>query len=200
MRTAGPLALHGSRCPRRDGPRLPRPSRSRDGATHHPTRECARLRSAERGPRADAPSRGPRTMTARTATVTRATRETSITLPLTLEGTGKADVKTGVGFLDHLLDSLSRHARFDLTLASKGDLHVDDHHTAEDCALALGQAVDRALGERRGVDRFGWGFAPPGGAPARAGGGLVGRADAGGGPGPARESVRGSPRREAFAT
>ncbi|HYU37553.1 MAG TPA: imidazoleglycerol-phosphate dehydratase, partial [Gemmatimonadales bacterium] len=114
-------------------------------------------------------------MTARTATVTRATRETSITLTLTLEGTGKADVKTGVGFLDHLLDSLSRHARFDLTLASKGDLHVDDHHTAEDCALALGQAVDRALGERRGVNRFGWAYAPLDEALARAVVDLSGR-------------------------
>jgi len=114
-------------------------------------------------------------MTARTATVTRATRETSITLTLTLEGTGKTDVKTGVGFLDHLLDSLSRHARFDLTLASKGDLHVDDHHTAEDCALALGQAVDRALGERRGVNRFGWAYAPLDEALARAVVDLSGR-------------------------
>src|SRR5436189_6200761 len=98
-------------------------------------------------------------MTARTATVTRTTRETSITVTLTLEGTGKTDVKTGLGFLDHLLDALSRHARFDLTLACKGDLQVDDHHTAEDCALALGQAVDRALGERRDVNRFGWAYA-----------------------------------------
>ncbi len=79
-------------------------------------------------------------MTARTATVTRATRETSATVTLTLDGTGQADVKTGLGFLDHLLDALSRHARFDVTLACKGDLQVDDHHTAEDCALALGQA------------------------------------------------------------
>src|SRR5205809_8040539 len=100
-------------------------------------------------------------MTARTATVTRTTRETSITVTLTLEGTGKADVKTGLGFLDHLLDALSHHARFDLTLACRGDLEVDDHHTAEDCALALGQAVDRALAERRGVNRFGWAYRPP---------------------------------------
>src|SRR6266566_302519 len=81
-------------------------------------------------------------MTARTAIVSRATRETSITVTLTLDGTGKADVKTGLGFLDHLLEALSRHARFDVTLACEGDLHVDDHHTAEDCALALGQALD----------------------------------------------------------
>src|SRR5439155_26035520 len=112
-------------------------------------------RAAGCSPRADTRRRGTRAMTARTATVTRATRETSITVTLTLEGTGNADVKTGVGFLDHLLEALSRHARFDLTLAGEGDLHVDDHHTAEDCALALGQELDRALCERRGVNRVG---------------------------------------------
>src|SRR2546430_13412545 len=116
-------------------------------------------------------------MTARTATVTRTTRETSITVTLTLEGTGKADVKTGLGFLDHLLDALSHHARFDLTVACKGDLEVDDHHTAEDCSLALGQAVDRALGERRGGNRFGWAYAPPGEALGRAAGGLSRRGE-----------------------
>src|SRR2546430_3341840 len=118
-------------------------------------------------------------MTSRTATVRRATRETSITVTLTLDGTGKTDVKTGLGFLDHLLDALSRHARFDVTLACKGDLGVDDHHTAEDCALALGQAVDRALGERRGVNPVGWAYAPPPAALARAVVDLPGRADAG---------------------
>src|SRR5438093_1072755 len=114
-------------------------------------------------------------MTTRTATVSRATRETSITVTLTLDGTGKADVKTGLGFLDHLLEALSRHARFDITLACEGDLHVDDHHTAEDCALALGQALDRALGERRGVNRFGWAYAPLDEALARAVVDLSGR-------------------------
>src|SRR3989441_12658234 len=95
-------------------------------------------------------------MSARTATVTRATRETSIRVPLALDGAGKTSIKTGIGFLDHLLDALGRHARFDLALTCEGDLAVDDHHTAEDCALALGEALDRALGERRGVNRFGW--------------------------------------------
>src|SRR6266498_1336759 len=99
-------------------------------------------------------------MSPRTATVTRATRETSIRVTLDVDGTGKTDVKTGIGFLDHLLDALGRHARFDLTLACEGDLQVDDHHTAEDCALALGEALDRALGERRGINRFGWAYAP----------------------------------------
>ena len=99
-------------------------------------------------------------MTPRTATVTRATRETSIRVTLDLASTGKTDVKTGIGFLDHLLDALGRHARFDLALTCEGDLQVDDHHTAEDCALALGEALDKALGERRGVSRFGWALAP----------------------------------------
>src|SRR5467141_2237183 len=114
-------------------------------------------------------------MSARTASVSRVTRETSITVTLTLDGTGTADVKTGVGFLDHLLEALIRHARFDITLACRGDLHVDDHHTAEDCALALGQALDRALGERRGVNRFGWAYAPLDEALARAVVDLSGR-------------------------
>src|SRR5947209_19376646 len=91
-------------------------------------------------------------MTTRTATVSRATRETSITVTLTLDGTGKADVKTGLGFLDHLLEALSRHARFDITLACAGDLHVDDRHTAEDYALALGEALDSAPDHARRVD------------------------------------------------
>jgi imidazoleglycerol-phosphate dehydratase len=92
--------------------------------------------------------------------VTRKTRETSIRVTLDLDGTGKTEVKTGIGFLDHLLDALARHARFDLSLTCEGDLEVDDHHSAEDSALALGEALDRALGERRGVSRFGWALAP----------------------------------------
>ena len=99
-------------------------------------------------------------MTNRTATVMRKTRETSIRVTLALDGTGRTDVKTGIGFLDHLLDALARHARFDLSLTCEGDLQVDDHHSAEDSALALGEALDRALGERRGVSRFGWALAP----------------------------------------
>ena len=99
-------------------------------------------------------------MSTRTATVTRATRETSTQLSLALDGTGKTTIKTGIGFLDHLLDALGRHARLDLKLTCEGDLQVDDHHTAEDCALALGEALDRALGERRGISRFGWALAP----------------------------------------
>lgn len=111
----------------------------------------------------------------RAATVTRKTRETSVRVTLDLDGTGKTAVKTGIGFLDHLLDALGRHARFDLALTCEGDLQVDDHHTAEDCALALGEALDRALGERRGVNRFGWALAPLDEALARAVVDLSGR-------------------------
>ena len=114
-------------------------------------------------------------MSPRTASVTRATRETAIRMTIDLDGTGKTAVKTGIGFLDHLLDSLARHARFDLMLTCEGDLQVDDHHTAEDCGLALGEALDRALGERRGVNRFGWALAPLDEALARAVVDLSGR-------------------------
>ena len=114
-------------------------------------------------------------MSARTATVTRTTRETSIRLTLDLDGTGLTTIKTGIGFLDHLLDALGRHARFDLKLTCEGDLQVDDHHTAEDCALAIGEALDRALAERRGVNRFGWALAPLDEALARAVVDLSGR-------------------------
>ena len=99
-------------------------------------------------------------MADRRAEVTRKTNETAVTVTLSLDGTGSADVQTGVAFLDHLLTSLAKHARFDLTLQCAGDTAVDDHHTAEDCALALGQALDEALGERRAIRRFGHAFAP----------------------------------------
>jgi len=111
----------------------------------------------------------------RTAAVERVTRETTVNVTLTLEGTGQAEVRTGIGFLDHLIETLARHAAFDMTLACKGDLRVDDHHTAEDCALAVGEALDRALGERRGVTRFGSAFAPLDEALARAVVDLSGR-------------------------
>lgn len=111
----------------------------------------------------------------RTATATRTTRETSINVRLDLDGSGTTDIRTGIGFLDHLLDALARHARFDLSLTCEGDLEVDDHHSAEDSALALGEALDRALGERRGVSRFGWAYAPLDEALARAVVDLSGR-------------------------
>ena len=111
----------------------------------------------------------------RRATVERETRETRIRLVLELDGTGEASVATGIGFLDHLLTALARHAGWELELSCAGDLEVDDHHTAEDCALALGEALDRALGERRGIVRFGWAFAPLDEALARAVVDLSGR-------------------------
>jgi imidazoleglycerol-phosphate dehydratase len=114
-------------------------------------------------------------MTSRQAAVSRETLETRITLELTLDGSGRAEVATGIGFLDHMLTALAKHARFDLTLKCAGDLGVDDHHTVEDCALALGQALDRALGERRGIARFGSAFAPLDEALARAVVDLSGR-------------------------
>ncbi|MFQ5985156.1 MAG: imidazoleglycerol-phosphate dehydratase HisB [Alphaproteobacteria bacterium] len=99
-------------------------------------------------------------MTTRQAQINRRTRETEIEVVLTLDGEGLSEVTTGLPFLDHMLKALARHARFDLKLACRGDLEVDDHHTAEDCALALGAAVDQALGERRGIARFGYAYAP----------------------------------------
>lgn len=96
----------------------------------------------------------------RTASISRRTRETAVTLTLSLDGAGTCDVRTGIGFLDHMLTALATHARFDLTLVCEGDLHIDDHHTAEDCALALGSAIDQALGDRRGVRRFAHAYAP----------------------------------------
>ena len=96
----------------------------------------------------------------RRAKVSRKTSETSIELELCIDGTGTADVESGIGFLDHMLISLTKHSRFDLVLRCEGDLEVDDHHTAEDCALALGQALDQALGDRRGIQRFAHAYAP----------------------------------------
>jgi imidazoleglycerol phosphate dehydratase HisB len=99
-------------------------------------------------------------MSARTAHVKRETRETQIAVELKLDGEGKTSITTGIGFLDHLFDALARHARFDLKLTCEGDLHIDDHHTAEDCAIVLGQALDEALGDRKGITRFGFAYAP----------------------------------------
>jgi len=96
----------------------------------------------------------------RIATINRQTRETNITLTLNLDGSGQTGINTGIGFLDHMLAALTLHAGWDLDLTCQGDLEVDDHHTAEDCALALGRALDEALGERTAINRFGWALAP----------------------------------------
>ena len=91
----------------------------------------------------------------RTATISRETKETAIALTLCLDGTGKAEVSSGCGFLDHMLTLFARHGDFDLTLTCKGDTEVDYHHTVEDIGIALGQAFTAALGEKRGINRYG---------------------------------------------
>jgi imidazoleglycerol-phosphate dehydratase len=100
------------------------------------------------------------TKTPRTATVTRQTSETTIEVTLNLDGTGQAGVSTGLGFLDHMLNALARHARFDLTVQAKGDLHIDEHHTVEDVGIVLGRALAQALGDRRGITRMGHAIVP----------------------------------------
>ncbi len=97
---------------------------------------------------------------ARTATVTRTTGETDIKIDLNLDGTGQANIETGVGFLDHMLHALARHARFDLTVRAKGDLHIDEHHTVEDVGIVLGRALAQALGDRTGITRMGHAIVP----------------------------------------
>ncbi|MGQ9840733.1 MAG: imidazoleglycerol-phosphate dehydratase HisB [Anaerolineae bacterium] len=96
----------------------------------------------------------------RTAEIHRQTYETDIRLTLDLDGSGRAEIRTGLGFLDHMLHHVAVHGLFDLTLHATGDLHVDAHHTVEDCALALGLAFDRALGDRRGIVRMGSAYVP----------------------------------------
>ena len=91
----------------------------------------------------------------RTGSVKRDTKETEIAVDVDLDGSGKYDISTGIGFLDHMLEQLSRHSLIDITIKAKGDLHIDFHHTNEDCGIALGEAVAQALGERRGIARFG---------------------------------------------
>ncbi len=93
-------------------------------------------------------------MTARTARIDRATKETSIEVELNLDGTGIYDIATGIGFLDHMLEQLSRHSLIDLTVKAKGDTHIDFHHTTEDTGLAIGSALAAALGERKGIRRY----------------------------------------------
>jgi imidazoleglycerol-phosphate dehydratase len=91
----------------------------------------------------------------RTATIERKTTETKVTCTVNLDGEGRFDVKTGVGFFDHMMEQLSRHSLIDITLKADGDLHIDDHHTVEDSGIALGQAVAKALGDRKGIRRYG---------------------------------------------
>jgi imidazoleglycerol-phosphate dehydratase len=90
----------------------------------------------------------------RTANITRQTAETQISVTLNLDGTGVYDNQTGIGFFDHMLDQLSRHALIDMTIRTTGDLHIDDHHTVEDTGIAIGQALVQALGDKRGIRRY----------------------------------------------
>lgn len=99
-------------------------------------------------------------MTARRADIARTTSETDIRVTLDLDGSGRAEVATGVGFFDHMLTALARHALIDLTVQAKGDLHIDDHHTVEDVGIVIGQAIRAALGDKRGIRRYGAALLP----------------------------------------
>jgi imidazoleglycerol-phosphate dehydratase len=98
--------------------------------------------------------------TDRTAQITRTTKETKIELAINLDGRGEATISTGVGFFDHMLDLLSRHSLIDLDVTADGDLQVDAHHTVEDVGIVLGQALEKALGDKRGIHRYGWAILP----------------------------------------
>ena len=91
----------------------------------------------------------------RTAKITRDTAETKISVEINLDGTGSYDNQTGVGFFDHMLDQLSRHSLIDMTIRADGDLHIDDHHTVEDVGIAIGQALTKAVGDKKGMNRYG---------------------------------------------
>ena len=100
------------------------------------------------------------TTPARTAEITRNTAETQITVRVNLDGTGQAKLSTGIGFFDHMLDQIARHGLIDLDVQAKGDLHIDGHHTVEDVGIAIGQAVAQAIGDKRGIRRYGHAYVP----------------------------------------
>ncbi|MBS6157240.1 MAG: imidazoleglycerol-phosphate dehydratase, partial [Sutterella sp.] len=96
----------------------------------------------------------------RTAEVSRKTQETAIDVRINLDGTGRSEIDTGIGFLDHMLDQIARHGLVDLTISAKGDLQVDGHHTVEDIGITLGEALLKALGDKRGIRRYGFAYVP----------------------------------------
>jgi imidazoleglycerol-phosphate dehydratase len=96
----------------------------------------------------------------RTATVTRETKETKISVSLDLDGKGKAEISTGIGFFDHMLELFTKHGLFNITLSCQGDLHIDDHHSVEDSAITLGMAFSKALGDKTGIERYGVSYVP----------------------------------------
>jgi imidazoleglycerol-phosphate dehydratase len=102
----------------------------------------------------------PNAIPARSALVARRTAETDITLSLVVDGTGRSRIGTGIGFLDHMLDQVARHGLLDLEIQAKGDLHIDAHHTVEDIGIAFGQAMKQALGDKRGIRRYGHAYVP----------------------------------------
>ncbi len=99
-------------------------------------------------------------MNARTADVSRATRETRIRVKVNMDGTGQSNLSTGIGFFDHMLDQIARHGLIDLDIQAEGDLHIDGHHTVEDVGITLGQAVAQAVGDKRGIMRYGHAYVP----------------------------------------
>ena len=99
-------------------------------------------------------------MNARTATVSRKTAETQIRVQLNLDGTGQSKLATGIGFFDHMLDQIARHGLIDLDIHAEGDLHIDGHHTVEDVGITLGQAVAKAVGDKKGIRRYGHAYVP----------------------------------------
>lgn len=96
----------------------------------------------------------------RTAKISRKTKETEITVSVNLDGTGAAKIDTGVGFFDHMLEQLAKHSLIDITIKAKGDLHIDAHHTVEDCGITLGQALKEAIGDKKGIRRYGHAYLP----------------------------------------